>query len=658
MLDSIQVIIPALDEEDTIAKVVRTLRELGLSRVRVVDNGSSDQTAAVARQAGAEVITESRRGYGQACWSGYQELNPEVEWILFCDADGSDDLRDIERLVEAARQGAHFILGNRRASAKARGAMTPVQQFGNGLATTLIRLGWRQRYGDLGPLRLIRRDLLERIDMQDRGFGWTIEMQVRAVEEGARIVELPVGYDRRGGGRSKISGTMRGSVAAGTIILTTLAQLGWRRWNRLPYGHAVGGIVVLLGTLLMMPWGDFAVAGTVPGFMLAAGVLAAGWLLAGSPGRIPRWWFWGVAIAARLILLPMAPGDDVWRYVWEGRIQTEGFSPYLFAPTAAELAHLRDATWPLINHPEASAIYPPIAQLLLRAVAAVAVAVSGLKVVFILADLAVVGLLARRFGRGAAIFYAWNPLVIYVGAGGAHYEPVLVLAMVAGWLAWERSENEQSNLLGDFKSFGAAWWLGVAAGLKWITAPLLAWLVWSRVKRRAWGAAVGLAVAGALPVVLALGWFWWDFGAIGPLAPQDFVREARTSELAPWLLAQVWPETAYRNGLLLWFFAPVAAWLFFKARTLVGFGESFLVALLVFAPSVHIWYCAWLIPWAVQTRNLGVRAVSVSGFIYFGLWHNLVTTGEWSQSLAEKLLLWLPLLLGFWWTRHRNNSLT
>ena len=274
MLDSVQVIIPALDEEETIGLVVETLHGLGLTRVRVVDNGSADRTAQRAVAAGAEVLVEPRRGYGQACWTGYQDLAEEADWVLFCDADGSDDLNDCMRLVEAATEGADFVLGNRRASAKDRGAMTPVQQFGNGLATTLIRWGWGARYGDLGPLRLIRRDLLERIAMQDRGFGWTIEMQVRAAEEGAKIVEMPVGYRPRAGGQSKISGTVRGSIGAGTIILTTLAHLWTQRWNQHRRGQWLGGVLVVLGACLMMPYGDFAVAGTVPWFLGAAGIMA------------------------------------------------------------------------------------------------------------------------------------------------------------------------------------------------------------------------------------------------------------------------------------------------------------------------------------------------------------------------------------------------
>jgi glycosyltransferase involved in cell wall biosynthesis len=219
------VIIPALNEEAALPDVLHNLRGLGLNWIRVVDNGSTDRTAAVAREHRAEVLSEPFRGYGAACWRGMQELHPEIGWILFCDADGSDDLSELPRLFEAAAAGTELILGDRRATIEGRQAMTPQQNFGNALATSLIALGWRHRYRDLGPLRLISRSALDRIAMRDRGFGWTVEMQVRAIEEGVRAVEIPVGYRRRQAGRSKISGTLIGSLRAGSVILSTLGKL-------------------------------------------------------------------------------------------------------------------------------------------------------------------------------------------------------------------------------------------------------------------------------------------------------------------------------------------------------------------------------------------------------------------------------------------------
>ena len=222
------VIIPALNEETTIGNVIVELRSRGFRRVIVVDNGSSDQTACRARLAGGEVVREPRRGYGRACLTALQRLPLDAEWILFCDGDGSSDLRDVEQLVIAAKR-ADFVLGDRTKNVTNRAAMTMAQRFGNALATTLMRWGWDHRYADLGPLRLIRRDALERMAMRDRGFGWTVDMQVRALELGLRIREVPVRYRPRQGGKSKISGTIIGTLRAGTVILTTIIALFARK---------------------------------------------------------------------------------------------------------------------------------------------------------------------------------------------------------------------------------------------------------------------------------------------------------------------------------------------------------------------------------------------------------------------------------------------
>ena len=228
LLQSICVIIPVRNEEESIADVVSALRALGLQIIRVVDNGSSDRSASRAKAAGAEVLREPKPGYGQACWTGLQDLPDSTEWILFCDGDGSDDPDDIPAFLEAVLQknpGPDFVVGDRRATESGKAALTPIQNFGNVLASTLIHWGWGMQYQDLGPLRLIRRSALEAMKMQDRGFGWTVEMQIRALELGLNIQELPVNYRPRQGGQSKISGTIMGSFKAGTTILKTVGHL-------------------------------------------------------------------------------------------------------------------------------------------------------------------------------------------------------------------------------------------------------------------------------------------------------------------------------------------------------------------------------------------------------------------------------------------------
>lgn len=219
------VIIPALNEEASIPGVLSTLRAWPLAGVRVVDNGSTDNTVAIAESKGVEVVKESVPGYGSACWTGMQNLPEGIEWILFCDADGCDDLWELAPFFEAASSDCDLVLGNRNSLPESRRSLTWPQRFGNALAGWLIWIRWGTRFGDLGPLRLIRRTSLERLHMEDRGFGWTVEMQAKAAALKLKTQEIPVSYFPRRGGKSKISGTISGTIKAGSVILGTLAKL-------------------------------------------------------------------------------------------------------------------------------------------------------------------------------------------------------------------------------------------------------------------------------------------------------------------------------------------------------------------------------------------------------------------------------------------------
>ena len=365
-LNNILTIIPVRNEEATIAKVIKSLQAYGLNQIRVVDNGSNDRSAIRAREVGAEVVSESIPGYGRACWRGLQEIPPGIDWILFCDGDGSDDLSCLPEFF-SLRDRYDLIIGDRRSTKQGKAAMTPVQNFGNGLASYLIGLGWGHWYHDLGPLRLIRRSALEQIQMEDRGFGWTVEMQVRAIEEKLRICEIPVTYRPRQGGKSKISGTISGSIQAGSIILSTLGKLYLRRLKQIvkvgetkvQFWQWLSGVLLVVGAIFIIPHGDFSQPEAVPQFWLGIAVMSGGFILAWTLRSVTIWWFWLITILTRLLLLPMDPGDDVWRYLWEGYIQLQGFSPYDLAPNAVELIPYRTEWWSLINHKGVSAIYPP-----------------------------------------------------------------------------------------------------------------------------------------------------------------------------------------------------------------------------------------------------------------------------------------------------------
>jgi glycosyltransferase involved in cell wall biosynthesis len=223
MPPKVALIIPALDEEATIRGTLDGLPRGALAQIIVVDNGSRDRTAEQARTGGALVVLEPRRGYGRACLAGIAALDPGVEVVAFMDADGSDDPADLPRLVAALDQ-ADMAIGSRLLGSAEAGSLAPMQRAGNRLATFLLSIFYGASYTDLGPFRAVRRDALVRLAMRDLNFGWTIEMQIKARRANLRVVELPVSYRRRRGGRSKVSGSLRGSVLAGAKILWTILR--------------------------------------------------------------------------------------------------------------------------------------------------------------------------------------------------------------------------------------------------------------------------------------------------------------------------------------------------------------------------------------------------------------------------------------------------
>lgn len=642
-LNRVFAIVPALNEEATIGSVIESLQSSGLTNIYVVDNGSSDRTAFEAHSAGAKVFSEPLPGYGRACWHGLQQLPDVCDWILFCDGDGSDDLSKLPEFFAAA-EDADFILGNRRASASGRAALTAVQNFGNWLATLLIGWGWGYWYRDLGPLRLIRRSALEKIQMQDRSFGWTVEMQAKAVDYGLKICEIPVGYRHRQGGHSKISGTLKGSFSAGVIILATLGSLYWQRKDffRSPLLQWLSSLLLIVGAVLIIPHGDFQQAGTVPWFWLGIGVMGLGFVLSWGLQDISSAWFWSVTILTRLLLLPMYPGDDIWRYLWEGYIQNLGFSPYSLPPNASELIPYRTDWWTLINHLDTSAIYPPLTQLGFRALALISTSVLLFKLAFVLADLGVCWLLSKTWGDRQTLLYAWNPLVIYSFAGGGHYDSWFILPLVAGWLAFERRYWAWSALL-----------IGLSVAIKWMSLPILVFLALQG--RRKYAPLVFLL--GLLPMLATAFWFCHDSNCSLIPTTSTFVSHGRSAEFIPYLVSLVWYPSTQSNWIYAIPLALIAIALLWHCRSLVNFVEWYFFALLALSPIVHAWYFTWSIPWAVATRNLGVRWVSLSAFVYFILKHQQsLGNFDWRLTPLERYWLWLPFILGFLWIKFYGKS--
>lgn len=225
----VAVIVPALNEAGCIGQLVSAALAQPIHEVVVVDNGSTDDTAGAARRAGARVVVETRRGYGYACAAGMAAASPEAEALVFIDGDFSFAPDEMPRLLAPLQAGtADLVLGSRSLGSIEPGSMPPPQRFGNWLVARLMRWLYRLPVTDLGPYRAVRRDLLAGLDMREMTFGWPTEMIVKAARRRARIVEAPVSYRSRRAGQSKVSGTLKGTMMAGYVILgTTFRYAGW-----------------------------------------------------------------------------------------------------------------------------------------------------------------------------------------------------------------------------------------------------------------------------------------------------------------------------------------------------------------------------------------------------------------------------------------------
>jgi glycosyltransferase involved in cell wall biosynthesis len=223
----IRVIIPAFNEEESIPKVIAEIPKDLVSEVIVCNNNSSDQTKNNAMEAGATVLDEERMGYGYACLKGIDYVNkqfPETDIIVFIDGDYSDYPEQMTEVVKPILDlNMDMVIGSRALGNKEKGSMTFPQRFGNWLSSKLLKLIYRVDFTDLGPFRAIRLDALNTMDMQDKTYGWTVEMQVKAAKQKMKFCEVAVDYKKRIG-QSKVSGTVKGAFFAGVKIIYTIIK--------------------------------------------------------------------------------------------------------------------------------------------------------------------------------------------------------------------------------------------------------------------------------------------------------------------------------------------------------------------------------------------------------------------------------------------------
>ena len=227
----IVVIIPALNEEKSISKVVNSIPNI-VDEIIVINNGSEDSTAIKASISGAKVIRENRKGYGYACLKGIDYLNknpPDI--VVFLDGDYSDYPEDLEAVIKPIlEKNVQFVIGARVKSLREKGALTPQQIFGNTLACLLMRLLYKANFTDLGPFRAIGWKNLMALEMSDKTYGWTIEMQLKVLRRKIKYTEVPVRYRKRIG-YSKVSGTVKGTIMAGYKILTWIGKFYFSKWK-------------------------------------------------------------------------------------------------------------------------------------------------------------------------------------------------------------------------------------------------------------------------------------------------------------------------------------------------------------------------------------------------------------------------------------------
>ena len=433
--------------------------------------------------------------------------------------------------------------------------------------------------------------------------------------------------------------------------------------RRFFYSLWIGAAAELLCVLLMSRHGKFLESGESRRFVgLAVAASAAFWLAVygfqrlAIPAQIHTRWFWIMAVGLRLAILPIFPGDDLWRYRWEGSDQIHGFNPYQLAPDSAALAGLRDVDWSRINHRDVPAIYPPLAESMFAVLARAGNSVLGYKLLFAVADLGVIAILRRLLAnRGSspeeAAWYAWNPLAVYVSAGAAHFDSLMVLAMMGAVWCLDQlpvpaaRESGTSGWRVPPLAWASTGLLGIAIALKAVPVVLLpVWffaLGWRRAVTTlplAAGIAPALALLYGFPGVPV-------FGALGRFAGGFQVNNA-----VWWLVDPADRLGGIYEAVTAVVCLGLAFWLRhdWRRATLWPMGAALLLG-----PALHAWYVLWVLPLSVW-RGESARAwvvLSISVFGYFILWDvNGASGRSWEEPIWLRLLIYLPPLLALGWS--------
>ena len=418
-------------------------------------------------------------------------------------------------------------------------------------------------------------------------------------------------------------------------------------WVRLLFWFALASEIALFGALnLFDDWRfesmpvKFAATATLSGIGY---LVAASFYLSSASLHRQAATFWGVAILLRLLALPLSPSDDFWRYQWEGRIQQAGFNPYVFAPDDPHLEMVRAnfPDWLKINHRDYGAIYPPGAEMLFAELSRISESPLLYKIVFMAADLAVAALLLRLIGGqsryAVAAWYAWNPMVAYSFAGGAHFDSVMLLPMMAGILLFVRMEATGNVRVKWWLAGAGAIAFGIAISIKLIPLLLLPVCIFALGYR-----AIALLLSAGVPALLSLAYgyprvaIWHSLGR--------FVYVTRVNDLFWWLIEDtIWPNPHQKNyhyNVILIIAIVLVSLLFFwnwKRGMLWVLGVA-----LVLSPVLHPWYCSWILPMATWRRVHAWHVLSVTLFAYFLFWNERLFALPWHAEPWMRGIIMLP----------------
>ncbi|HEV8184660.1 MAG TPA: hypothetical protein VGP40_01805 [Chthoniobacterales bacterium] len=426
---------------------------------------------------------------------------------------------------------------------------------------------------------------------------------------------------------------------------------------------ALGAELLLFGALNLFD--DWTLEQMPVRFVAAALACGIAYLFATSrfhsafPLRKQALLLWTVAILLRIAALPLEPGDDFWRYQWEGKIQLAGFNPYVLAPADAQLEKLRAdfPAWGKINHREFAAIYPPGTELLFHALSRITDSPLLYKLLFAAADLGTIAVLVRLIGGpgryAGAAWYAWNPLVVYSFAGAAHFDSLMILPTVAGILLLTRYESTSDSRQKWLLATGAAALFGLAVSIKLIPLLLLPLCMFALRSR-----APVLLVSLGLPAALSVFYGWphvpiWD-------SLRGFAYVTRVNDLFWWIVEEtVWPNPRQKNYhynvviVTVVLLLSVLFWRNWKRGLLWVLGAA-----LILTPVLHPWYCTWILPFAAWRRVPAWQVLSVSLFAYYLFWNERLFTLPWHTELWMRAIIILPPVLALLLLARRRADAT